>query len=255
MIGYLTAIKNQADFIIDTDDDNIPKENFNFPNFNGTFDTIIKDQSFINIYQLYTEQHIWPRGLPLRLIKTKFNFENIIQKGSIKVGIWQGLADEDADVDAIYRLTSDQWCNFKDREPIVLSSGTISPFNSQNTMFTKELFPLLYLPAFVTFRFTDILRGLIAQPIMWAHGYHLGFIPATVTQKRNPHDYTKDFIDEVPMYLYTDKVMDIAIKVATSNKTITDNLLAVYEALEQENIVTKNELVLLEAWLKDLQTI
>ena len=67
------------------------------------------------------------------------------------------------------------------------------PYNTQNTATRKELFPLLYLPAYVTFRFTDILRGLIAQPIMWLYDYHLGYSGATVTQKRNAHDYFEDF--------------------------------------------------------------
>ena len=39
----------------------------------------------------------------------------------------------------------------------MLGSGTISPFNSQNTLFTRAVFPLLYLPTYVTFRFTDKL--------------------------------------------------------------------------------------------------
>ena len=58
---------------------------------------------------------------------------------------------------------------------MVLGTGTMSPFNTQNTLIRKELFALLYLPTYVTFRFTDILRGLVAQPIMWAAGYALGF--------------------------------------------------------------------------------
>ena len=33
MIGYLYAIQNGAEIIIDTDDDNIPYENWNFPDF------------------------------------------------------------------------------------------------------------------------------------------------------------------------------------------------------------------------------
>ena len=41
----------------------------------------------------------------------------------------------------------------------------------------------MYLPTFVTFRFTDILRSYVAQPIMWNAGYRLGFTNATVTQK------------------------------------------------------------------------
>jgi hypothetical protein len=170
MLGYLHAMKDNPDFIIDTDDDNIPKNKWNFPAFEDCFKSLEEELGFVNIYQLFTKQKIWPRGLPLRLINTIFNFENSIKFKKCNVGVWQGLADEDPDVDAIYRLTSDEPCYFNEHEPVVLGKGTICPFNTQNTIVRKELFPLLYLPTYVTFRFTDILRGLVAQPIMWLYG-------------------------------------------------------------------------------------
>src|ERR1700743_445028 len=66
MLGYLMAIQSGADYIGDTDDDNIPKENWEFPAFEGVFDHINEDKGYINIYQLYTSEKIWARGLPLR---------------------------------------------------------------------------------------------------------------------------------------------------------------------------------------------
>lgn len=38
MIGYLLAIENGAEYIVDTDDDNIPKSNWKFPEFFGNYD-------------------------------------------------------------------------------------------------------------------------------------------------------------------------------------------------------------------------
>ena len=72
-------------------------------------------------------------------------------------------------------------------------------------------FALLYLPAHVTFRFTDILRGLVAQPILWAAGYQLGFTRATVVQERNPHELLEDFESESPGYLRVEKIVDIEV--------------------------------------------
>src|SRR4051812_19635532 len=162
LMGYLDCIHRGAEYIVDTDDDNIPKDNWLFPAFEGTFDYIPENKGFVNVYQLYTDQKIWPRGLPLQLIAKQFDLEKDMSSAQTKIGIWQGLADEDPDVDAIYRLTSDTPCYFNQRAPLVLGKGTVSPFNSQNTMYREELFPLLYLPTYVTFRFTDILRGLVA---------------------------------------------------------------------------------------------
>lgn len=252
MMGYLHAIASGASFIVDTDDDNIPKDNWAFPGFEGNFQTIPGYQGFINIYQLYTDAPIWPRGLPLHLISKKFDLEADIQTQHIKVGMWQGLADEDPDVDAIYRLTSDTPVYFKQREPVVLGKGTICPFNTQNTLVRKEFFALMYLPTYVTFRFTDILRSLVAQPIMWLYDCHLGFVDATVVQKRNPHDYFKDFVSEIPMYLHTSKVVDITMGAISSSKSLHDNLYDAYVALLHHEIVEKRELPVLEAWLKDI---
>ena len=252
MIGYLKAIENGAKFIVDTDDDNIPKDGWAFPNFEEENDTITGISGYINIYQLFTEQKIWPRGLPLKMISKNFDLSSFITKKKLTVGIWQGLADEDPDVDAIYRLTNDEACYFFDREPVVLTAGVISPFNTQNTMIRKELFCLLYLPTYVTFRFTDILRGLVAQPIMWLHGYHLGFTQATVLQKRNPHDYMKDFLSEIPMYEHGESVIEIVSNSISSSDTIESNLLKAYNALFKNNIVCEKELITLEAWIYDL---
>jgi hypothetical protein len=251
-LGYIFAIDEGAEIIIDTDDDNIPYSHWSFPEFNGEYDHLNSESGFINIYNLFTDQNIWPRGLPLNRIKSKL-ITSQIQKGNSNVGIWQGLTDGDPDVDAIYRLLDDAPCFFNKRSPVILDSGTVSPFNSQNTAFRKELFPLLYLPATVTFRFTDILRSFVAQPVMWLYKYSLGFTQATVKQERNPHDYMKDFKSEVPCYLEGEKVIDIITKRISSSFSIYDNLVIAYEELHKNRIVEKNEIVLVKSWISDLQ--
>jgi hypothetical protein len=202
MVGYLYAIKHGAELIIDTDDDNIPLENWHDLPFNGEFGTTKPDAGFINIYKYFTDEFIWPRGYPIRNVLKLSNVE-ALKQAPRKIGIWQFLANEDPDVDAIYRLVINKPITFKESQPVVLDSGTLSPFNSQNTFFNKQAFPLLYLPSFVTFRFTDILRGLVAQPLLWSADLRLGFGQATVRQERNPHDYLKDFESEIPMFLHT----------------------------------------------------
>jgi len=254
MMGYLYAIRSGATVIIDTDDDNIPYDEWDFPATQGEFLTSAKDLGFVNIYKNFSDLPIWPRGFPLDLItseKSTLDTSKLTTTSS-KVGIWQGLADGDPDVDAIYRLTNNTECFFNDHAPIVLSKGTLCPFNSQNTAIYRELFPLLYMPAYVTFRFTDILRGLIAQPIMWLYGYHLGFTKATVIQERNPHDYLKDFESEIPCYLYPNKVIEVVSNCINAERSVSDNLYAAYVGLRENKIVTSEEIELLELWLQDI---
>jgi hypothetical protein len=252
MLGYLAAIEQKAAYIIDTDDDNYPKENWGFPVFDGEFDMIDGPAGFVNIYQYYTKQKIWPRGLPLNLINTDFQIEQLTSRQNCNVGIWQGLADEDPDVDAIYRLTDNTPCYFDDKPPIVLNSRTVCPFNTQNTIIRKELFALLYLPTYVTFRFTDILRGLVAQPIMWLYNYKLGFINATVVQKRNLHNYMDDFTSEIPMYQHCDKIVDLVTTVISADNPVEVNLLNAYNILLENGIVYEKEIITLKSWLADI---
>ncbi|MET0635986.1 MAG: STELLO glycosyltransferase family protein [Chitinophagaceae bacterium] len=250
MLGYIYAMQQGASVIIDTDDDNIPYPSWQFPEFDGIFRTSEQDLGWVNIYHHFTEQPIWPRGLPLRNIRdSRDKLKWINGEQSARIGIWQGLADEDPDVDAIYRLTSDTPCIFRKEQPVVLGRGTVSPFNSQNTAYRKELFPLLFLPSFVTFRFTDILRGIIAQPVLWQEGFSLGFTEATVIQKRNVHDYFKDFQSEVPMYLHTETALE-AVSSAMGKGSVKDNLWAAYESLLGLGIVEKREMAVLTEWLK-----
>lgn len=252
MTGYAYAIQNGAQIIADTDDDNIPYEDWAQQiEFSNQFETL-QCHGFVNLYQYFTEEHVWPRGFPLNRILERAlpNPQPAKNSTAANVGIWQFLADEDPDVDAIYRLTNNTPIYFKKRAPLVLSPGTYSPFNSQNTFFRRETFPLLYLPAFVNFRFTDILRGLVAQPILWEAGYTLGFGHATVIQKRNPHDYLKDFESEIPCYLYPETIVDLVSNAVSAEQSIPANMVAAYTALYKANIVKENELKLLNSWLE-----
>lgn len=248
MTGYLYAIKNGAEVIADTDDDNIPYKNWGETiSFEGVHKTI-KTGAFINVYKEFTADHVWPRGFPLNRI-LEHTVPDKTKKNS-KIGIWQFLADEDPDVDAIYRLTNNKPIYFEKNDNIILEKNTVCPFNSQNTFFRKELFPLLYLPAFVTFRYTDILRGLVAQPLMWEEGFLLGFGKATVIQKRNPHNYLKDFESEIPCYLYPEKVIEIIKSSIKKKASLKANLLNAYTSLLSEKIINRNEIELLKLWLE-----
>lgn len=255
LMGYLFAIAQGAEIILDTDDDNMPKSDWNIPEFHGDCLTTRPDMGYINVYSYFTDQHIWPRGFPLNRICDPASrlSAGSLQTTPARIGIWQGLADGDPDVDAIYRMTVNAPCFFDSRSPVVLGTGTVSPFNSQNTAFIKPLFPLLYLPATVSFRSTDIIRGLVAQPILWSAGYLLGFTAATVVQDRNTHHALSDFESEIPCYLYAEKILDVVSGAVSSRFSIETNLINAYESLIRNGLVPKNEMDLLLAWVGDFQ--
>jgi hypothetical protein len=111
---------------------------------------------------------------------------------------------------------------------------------------------LLYLPSTVTFRFTDILRGYVAQPVMWLAGYHLGFIGASVDQIRNPHDFMRDFESEIPCYLDVERCVDIVTASIRPDLEVAENLVLAYAGLTDAGITQPHELTLLQLWLDEL---
>jgi hypothetical protein len=248
-IGYLYAIKNGADIIYDTDDDNLPYKDWKFPNFKANKITTAKSK-YINVYKYYSTEKIWPRGYPLDEINKKVK-TNIIDK-KVKVGVWQGLADQEPDVDAIFRLTVGKQITFEGKEPIILDKNIYCPFNSQNTLWKRELFPFLYFPSTVSFRFTDILRGYITQKLLWQANYNLGFTKATVYQKRNAHNFMKDFKDEVEMYLNVKPIVEILDNLKLSDNYL-HNLEKTYLELEKNNFVKNEELTRCVTWIKDIK--
>ena len=253
-IGYIHALKNNASSIIDTDDDNIPYDNY-LDVLNNLKDNVqtpkqIKN-NWINIYAYFTKTLLWPRGFPLDCIKTKPP-ELTPNKNNIDIAVWQGLADREPDLDAIYRLTqNNQDIVFDKRCPqVVLNKNQFCPVNSQNTMFDKSVFCLTYIPTTVTFRFCDILRGLVMQPILHLYNKHVGFYQPTVYQDRNPHDLFSDFVDEIPMYLHCKQIPQIISDVIDGHRSMQDNLLTAYQALAKHNIVKQQELQVLGSFLE-----
>jgi hypothetical protein len=252
MIGFLEAMREGADSITQIDDDNIIYDNFALPAFDTTYKEL-GGVPFVNIYREFTDSPLWPRGYPLNRIReahtpTKHDRDS-------HVGVWQHLADNDTDVDAIYRLTSDEPVTFRREEPMTIAPNTVCPFNCQSTTFRKETFPLLYLPAFVHPRVSDIVRGFVAQPILWANGFVLGFTPALVRQERNPHDYLKDFGAELPIYLHAEEICYIAAKATRMGRSMPEQLTDVYTALVSKGLVPSEELDLLAAWNMDVSAL
>ena len=104
-IGYLVAIRNKTSLIIETDDDNIPCEGFWSERQRICGASVVEDDGWVNVYQYFTDENIWPRGFPLERLQEKTADYETLNKADADCPIQQGLADDNPDVDAIYRLT------------------------------------------------------------------------------------------------------------------------------------------------------
>ena len=250
-IGYLYALEQGAEFIYHTDDDNIPYNNWSFPAF-VCDKQISSNNKYCNTYSHFSDEFVWPRGFPLDEIHSSNDFK--IENTKKEIGVWQGMADINPDVDAIYRLVFNKEIKFKNNDPVALPSGSFCPFNSQNTLWNHKLIPYAYLPSTTSFRFTDILRGYITQRVMWEYDLYLGFVGPNVYQERNPHNLMNDFKDEIECYLGVKQLVEILMKMKFSRDPM-ENMNSIYKKLASIGMVHSDEVSILNAWLSDLEKI
>jgi len=254
-IGYLLAIRNGASTIIETDDDNIPYEQFwglrqriqNVP--------VIENNGWVNVYRYFTDENIWPRGFPLERVQQQVPPYDSLNLTNMDCPIQQGLSDDNPDVDAVYRLTLPLPQTFRKDRRVAVTSGSWCPFNSQNTTWWPDAFELLYLPSYCSFRMTDIWRSFIAQRIAWVNGWAILFHEPTVRQERNEHNLLRDFSDEIPGYLHNSEICEVleTLPLVSGVEKISENLKICYEKLVRMSLIGAEELQLLDAWLEDIE--
>ena len=254
-IGYLVALREGASVIIETDDDNFPEQEFWSERRRRQSVPVVGAAGWVNVYRYFTEANIWPRGLPLEQIQAPIPDFEMLQQADVDCPVQQGLANENPDVDAIYRLTLPLPQNFRADRRLALASGSWCPFNSQNTTWWLDAFPLLYLPAHCSFRMTDIWRSFVAQRIAWANDWAILFHEPTVWQERNEHNLMRDFKDEVPGYLNNSAICEAlsGLDIKAGAEHLGSNLRLCYEKLVSMQLVGEQELDLVDAWLADLK--
>lgn len=250
-MGHLYSIKEKFSVITDTDDDVSPYKNYPPDIKKNKKTTVLSGSKFVNIYKYFGGGSSWPRGFPLTYLTKKSTIKEKTKK--INAYIYNSVIDQDSDFDAIYRLISDKPVKFKRSGEYALEQGTYCPLNSQNTFFHKEAFPLLYIPSYVNQRVEDILRGYIAQRILWELDGNLVFTKTTTyTNSRNAHNYLKDFELELPLYLKTEKLITLLDSLSLS-KDIGKSLIKVYTALAKEEFVKKEEVMLVKTWVNEVE--
>ncbi len=252
--AYLIAMQGGAQRIIETDDDNMPRDAFFSPRTLRHKVMALHNAGWVNAYAYFSDEDIWPRGLPLNVIHRIPPPRGTLPEEWVDCPIQQGLADANPDVDAIYRLLFSLPRTFREAPGVALGRGSWCPFNSQNTTWFSPVFPLLYLPAYCSFRMTDIWRSFVAQRILFENNWHLLFHAPTVIQERNEHDLMRDFADEVPGYLNNGKIREalegLSLKEGIAH--IPENMRQCYDQLVAIHLIGDQEPELLNAWLEDI---
>lgn len=190
-LGFLLALESGADVVASVDDDNIPYDSWgtnllvgrtlevtSFEAPNGCFDPV----------GAAGYPHLWHRGYPLQLLSSRDYTRSAVR--SLRVDVQADFWDGDPDVDAVCRLEHAPEVTFP-RSPFPMTSSAISPFNSQNTFFSREALEHYFVLPHVG-RMDDIWASYHLQSL----GYSVVYGAASVRQERNEQDLTRNMVDE-----------------------------------------------------------
>lgn len=223
-IGYLIAWHKGADYIATVDDDNYPLENWieMVDSFKEPIENIICGKNtFVNYLKYFnlTEKIIWPRGLPFNAVKNGEIMELKLDSKNIGVvaGLWNGCPDFDVIGHSLFDNIN--W-DFRKGLRLFKVPHCLAPYNTQNTVFPRELLPFQFLP-FNVGRADDIWSSYISQFVMRRKGLGTLYISPTVYQKRNEHNLLFDLHKEIGVYLYTEELVSRLFKVLPSESDIS----------------------------------
>lgn len=217
-IAWLRAMELKPDFILSVDDDNIPPEDY-FDRWHDVLAVPIrKVVSAMNTAEPVWHNYlatsdspieIYPRGFPVpfrgKLLTKVMPAEKEISVD--KVGVFQGISLGDPDIDAMTRIVYPK--------PLPLNSiseknyalrDVWSPYNMQNTMFTKKIFGLPILWPFAG-RFDDIYASFAWQKLLFNNGMYTHVGEPINRQDRGTRDVLNtDLKEETEGYFHSHEV-------------------------------------------------
>ena len=216
-MGFLFAYKEGADVVASVDDDNIPYKDWGKDLYIGQEIDINTYHSSNGIFDpLSVTEHddLWHRGYPIDLLLSKNKIKKLGKRKFnvlIQADFWNG----DPDIDAICRMEHHPNCKFKDKY-FPLASNKVSPFNSQNTFISKKVLPHYFL-----FPHIGRMDDIWASFYVISKGFKVVYNKASVFQKRNQHDLTKDMLKEFIGYENNLKLIkDLKININNINSYI-----------------------------------
>lgn len=262
-IGYLYAIAHGAKQIWDFDDDNVlltanpPQisDGISMMQAHGMNDCHVFNPYPIMGGPLGEEHPSWPRGLPLDLISRPcdFNVEEVKNPLEIDVGIIQSLANNEPDVDAIYRLTRGTPFDFDEKNKwIVLDENLLAPYNAQATVIYGTSLWSLLLPMTVHSRVSDIWRSYIAQRLMKDIGVRVAFSPPHVRQDRNKHNLLGDLKAEDALYHQTPSLCKFLHSWSGSTGSLPGRFEELVVALYERGFLEIQDVYMAQKWISAL---
>lgn len=257
-IAILEAIKWGADRIITIDDDNIPMPGYSFYmrcNLNETFAVLQvqgKSTRFVNVGD-FSQPRFVHRGFPVELRRSS-DFE-VTGVRNEKIGVMAGLWLGDPDIDAVERIVNAP--NVVDFSTILeagisIASYNFSPFNSQNTLFAREVAPLMMVLPGIG-RYDDIWGSYIAQRIMWETQYRVMYGHPFVYQERNPQNLVNNLEKEIYGMRNTMRFCEDLMSLKFKSGTVLGMLQETADYLFLKDYIPEQTRLFLTQWVEDVK--
>ena len=232
--AYIPAYHWDPDIIITIDDDNKP---ISIPTYFNNFADILGKPSYSNCLKSVWSNKANPfqnkPGEDAIIYKRGFSMDQRMLQNYIKqipnpgydVGVLQGIALGDPDIDAITRMNTPANVVKQESEQIIQKINWSYPedwvpYNSQNTGFIKQLAPFQFVLPWVG-RYDDILASYLSQAAMRQCYKQVQFGQPYAIQQRNKHNLIKDLKDQTWGMEYMDYIIDTILQPAVkNNKTL-----------------------------------
>ncbi len=191
--SFLMAHKLNADIIATIDSDNAPLSNWGKNTYVGEelqFRFCRCEHPVFDPLYVTDARKFWHRGFPIQLVKSR-SYSLDLPYPHMKVDIAAFLWNGDLDVSALQRCIWSTNHTFGPQNFFPFTSDKFSPFNSQNTVISKNVLPHYFMIPHVG-RMDDIWPSYYVQSL----GFKVGYFEPTVYQDRHIHDNTKDMVNE-----------------------------------------------------------
>ncbi len=279
-IGYLFAIANGAEFIWDFDEHNTLDPSQTLERYtqaaasNTTLlvpDTRLrKECGVFNPFPIFrpSEQGTWPRGLPLERVNVpgcklapRYYLHEVPSK---HVGIVQSLANQNPDRDSFNQLIQQNRITFQgayEDHPVVVPPNTISPTNSQATLYSRIAMWSLFLPTTVHGHFSDTWRSYITQALATRSDMLVTFAGPFVTRDHQPTNLTLStdmMCDDLQMHEKLQRLVSYLLtewRYDSPEPTLEGALERLYLDLYQIGVVKFEDVQLVQLWILALRSV
>ncbi|MGC9148210.1 MAG: hypothetical protein ACP5GI_02035 [Sulfolobales archaeon] len=250
--GFLVAYEEDAEVVIEVDDDVYSEENYSFvrdhlSNLSDSKGVRISSSSswvntidFLDINQNRSEK-IFPRGHPYDPVVREYAYKYKEDSGEcvLNMGLWTESPDLDA-VTILHYGGLDGVSKIKARrlliDKVFIDKGSFYAVCSMNTSFKKKLIPAfyqLYMKYMGIDRFDDIWSGLFAKKIADELGDNMCLGKPALKHRKRPRSVWKDLRSELEGMIINEKLWRIVKEAEIRSRSYIDAYRELAEYIEK----------------------